>query len=315
MKKTTIHLSALAGLFYLILLLPLSACAQVDSMKIGRTILPSFITRGTKMSVTIFIDKGYVGGVAELDEVIPPGFIISEGDKNGAEFSVVGDTLIRYVWQSMPSEPGFTVSYHLTVPADALGKYPMVARFKFRTSTGDAVEYFKPYLFTVKLPFDTGSAVVTQNPVVEPEMNSVVNSSISNKPPKVSPAPNPKKAVAVKKAPPAPTVAHRSIPVPVAPVPPSDTKTNGLYYRVQIMASANRLQVDSVIINGIRDKLYIITRNGISRYYIGAFHELQPAKDYRDRIMSNGLKGPFVVAYKNGQKITIRESLQVVATN
>jgi len=33
---------------------------------------------------------------------------------------------------------------------------------------------------------------------------------------------------------------------------------------------------------------------------------------YRDEIKDQGLVGPFIVAYKNGNKITIKESLAII---
>lgn len=337
MKKISTLITAIAGIFGFIFLFSFSANAQEEEqgIKLSRFIVPALITPGSTVTVNIFIDKSYRGGVARLDEFLPSGFSAIETDDNGARFYIVSDTAIHFAWESMPSDPGFTVSYRLKVPATAMGNYTLTADFIYVTSAGAVAAYFKPYTITVQNAPETPVAVapapaaalvkdsiaastpiVTQTSpaqVAQPVPVAKVDSTPIAKPVEVKATPvviaSKPKAVA-KPAPKAPVVK-----TPVVAAKPDTTKLNGLWYRVQIMASAQRLEVDSVIINGIRDKLYIITKNGISRYYIGAFHTLQPALDYRNRIMGNGLKGPFVVAYKDGQKITIKEALQVVATN
>jgi hypothetical protein len=356
MKKITIQLSAIAALFCCIFLWSVSANAQEEEqgIKLSRFIDPPVVTPGSTVTVNVFIDKSYRGGLARLDEIIPTGFTVSEADDNGAKFSVY-DSILKFSWESMPSDPGFTVSYRLHVPATALGNYTLTAQFIYVTPAGAVAAYFKPYTFTVGVPStqpvasnppaavappkDTmakavAPVVVTQtpppaviaptNPTPAPKTESVPAKTVAATP--IKPAkpinlapvfnkPSPLKAPTT----PAPKIAA-SAPTPATKPVITRTvldpeKPNGLYYRVQIMASAERLNVDSVIINGVRDKLYIITYNGISRYYIGAFHALQPAIDYKNRIMNSGLKGPFVVAYKDGMKIPIKDALQVVATN
>ena len=350
MKKTTTLFPALIGLFSLLFIwsVPANAQEEEQGIKLTRFINPPVITPGSTVTVNVFVDKGYRGGVARLDESIPSGFSALETDDNGARFYINSDTSLHFAWESMPSDPGFTVSYRLKIPATALGNYTLTAQFIYVTSAGAIAAYFKPYTITVQNPSnppvaanstpalpnkakDTivaaiaqpvqqsapAAVIITPNSPVESvrKVDSIPSKPIETKAPV---------AVAVNNTTP---IAHPAIVVqkpaaiPKANIPPAgpkvdtSSKRNGLYYRVQIMASAQRLEVDSVIINGIRDKLYIITTNGISRYYIGAFHELQPAIEYRNRIIGNGLKGPFVVAYKDGHKITIKEALQVVATN
>ncbi len=338
MKKITTQLSVLAGIFSFIFLLSVPANAQEEEqgIKLSRFIDPPVITPGSTVTVNIFVDKSYRGGVARLDEFIPSGYTAIETDDNGARFYINSDTALHFAWQSMPSDPGFTVSYRLKVPSTAMGNYTLTAQFIYVTSAGAIAAYFKPYTITVQnAPAPVAAKPVQVAPVVKDTVVKITAPVVTETPVVVATP-----VVKVDTAPPAPVeiktpVVAASKPVVVkkptittprvaaapkakpliVPAIADTAKPNGLWYRVQIMASAERLNVDSVIINGIRDKLYIITKNGISRYYIGAFHTLQPAVDYRNRIVGSGLKGPFVVAYKNGQKITIREALQVVATN
>jgi cell division septation protein DedD len=337
MKKITIQFSLLTFLIGSMFLLSFRANAQ--DIRLSRTFNPAVINPGSTVNVTIFLDKGYRGGLARLDEFIPPGFTASGLDNNGSKFYVT-DSIVKFAWQSMPSDPGFTVAYQLHVPVYAIGNYTLVAQFIYMSADGATTAYFKPFTIVVQ-PKGTSNPIAKKTDV--PHKDSAISPVVlvSQSAPtvpitkvdttQVKPvAPIAAKPVATKTAPvavsapkpvppvpkPAPTPAPKPKAMPVASsTTVANSKPDGLWYRVQIMASANRLDVDSVIINGIRDKLYIITKNGISRYYIGAFHELQPALDYRLRIINNGLKGPFVCAYKDGVKIPIKEALQVVATN
>jgi len=333
MKKKSTQFLLITVIFSVFLVLSNLAKAQDVSgdIKLSRFFDPPVITPGSTIIVNVFLDKGYRGGLARLDEFIPKGFTATQGDANGSHFYVT-DSIVHFAWQGMPEDPGFTVTYRLQIPKKALGKYTLTAQFIYATSGGAVAAYFKPFTFTVQLPPKVEEAPKAAKPAAVPVQakDTVIPAPVVAVSQPIPSAPVEKTETAPAQPSPetkTPPVANIKQPTDAAPkvsvsnskpapaTPTNVTVNNGLWYRVQIMASSERLDADSVIINGIRDKLYIVTKNGISRYYIGAYHELQPALDYRSRIINNGLKGPFVVAYKDGNKITIKESLSIVKTN
>ncbi len=334
-----------------------NAQANIDSIKFTRYIYPDIITPGSAVTVTLVINKGYRGGFAKLQEFIPKGFKASEGDKNGGNF-IVTDTVVTFNWEMMPEDPAFTVSYHLIVPAKALGNYSLSAQFTCPTRDGNATIVFKPGDIMVQ-----NAAPKPKQVVLKPEKSSqpakpvVVNTPSTPLVVKV-----PAKAVVIDTVskPSAPVVVSTPVPQQTAikpdtalqriidrnnallasiPAPASKTlvpagktatpvvtqtsasittapvKVNGdlVCLRVQIMASAVKMPVDSVILNDMRDKLYINAYNGVYRYSVGQFVDVKSAIDYREKIKNVGLPGPFVVAYKNETRITIKEALALIA--
>lgn len=343
MRKITVYVFAIIALAC-IMLLPNNAKAQADNdtIKLSRYIYPSVITPGSTVSVTLVLFKGYRGGSAKLLEYIPKGFKVSAGDKNGANFTTT-DTTANFDWGSMPEDPTFTFSYHLTVPKDALGDYSLSAEFTCLTHDGTATTLFKPFTIVVQkiepkqkptvAKIEKITPAVKPAPVVAPIVKSAPAVDTIQKPAPVvapvvqnNPAPPPpvnksdsalQKLIASNNALIAAKPATAANPVTAAttksnssPAPAQPIKVNGdlICFRVQIMATSQHLVVDSVILNSIRDRVYTNVFNGIYRFSVGQFNDVNDAIGYREKIKNVGLPGPFIVAYKNDTRITIKEA-------
>ncbi len=82
-------------------------------------------------------------------------------------------------------------------------------------------------------------------------------------------------------------------------------------FRVQV--AAGRLPIDVASYFGnlkLEGAVQQETENGLTRYTVGSFDNYQQAKDYKDQILKmTAIKDAFVVAYRNGNRITIQEAL------
>ncbi|MBD3637210.1 MAG: hypothetical protein HUJ25_07665, partial [Crocinitomicaceae bacterium] len=92
---------------------------------------------------------------------------------------------------------------------------------------------------------------------------------------------------------------------------PVDQKTSGLVYKVQVGAFRKQLPQDHfkefAPISGQR------LDNGITRYMVGYFTRENTANQARSKIRGIGYSDAFVVAYCNGQRITIDEARAIEA--
>jgi hypothetical protein len=83
-------------------------------------------------------------------------------------------------------------------------------------------------------------------------------------------------------------------------------------YRVQILALQHPIDVQSVKINGVDGKIYSTKSSDLTRYYMGEFTDLGTANQCREKLVQNGFEDACIVAYKNGERITIKESLSIL---
>jgi hypothetical protein len=83
-------------------------------------------------------------------------------------------------------------------------------------------------------------------------------------------------------------------------------------YRVQILALKNPINLETVKVNGVEGEVYSFENNGITRYYMGEFRDLQSANEFREELVKSGFEDACIVAYKNGDRITIKESLNLL---
>ncbi|HAN19094.1 MAG: hypothetical protein A2X13_02635 [Bacteroidetes bacterium GWC2_33_15] len=82
-----------------------------------------------------------------------------------------------------------------------------------------------------------------------------------------------------------------------------------LVFKVQIAASSEELPVNKIKkICCIEPDVYLIEENGWFKYSIGNFKLYQNALELKN---NSRVDGAFVVAYKNGQKINIKEAIEI----
>ena len=96
----------------------------------------------------------------------------------------------------------------------------------------------------------------------------------------------------------------------ILPIPTKQIKT--LVFRVQIFASSKKITDAQYIINkhNISKQIFEYHINTIYRYSVGAFRTFPEASTYCQTVKNKGIRDAFVVAYKNGIKIPIKDALK-----
>ena len=84
----------------------------------------------------------------------------------------------------------------------------------------------------------------------------------------------------------------------------------GLYYTVQVGAYSKPLQQGQLNI----DPLVVFSINNLWKYTTGVYNNLDDARVRRTEAINQGVTDAFIIAYNNGQRITIARANELVAT-
>lgn len=76
--------------------------------------------------------------------------------------------------------------------------------------------------------------------------------------------------------------------------------------RVQLGAFRNKLSKN--IFAGINDLVVIKGDDGLTRYYTGSFKQVNPAAQHRVDMLLKGFEGAFLVAFREGKRISMKEA-------
>lgn len=87
----------------------------------------------------------------------------------------------------------------------------------------------------------------------------------------------------------------------------------GLVFRVQVLAGPNSISTEAVAAKlGISEEVLKEEVDGMFKYVVGEFGSYRPAKTFSNTLRDgSGVQGPFVVAYKDGGRIHVKEALEM----
>jgi len=91
----------------------------------------------------------------------------------------------------------------------------------------------------------------------------------------------------------------------------SDTKSQEIIFKVQIISSSTRLATDSPQFKGLKN-LWEYKDSGLYKYTVGNQKDLISASALQSEFRRNGFGGAFVVAFKNGKRIPLREAKRLL---
>lgn len=90
----------------------------------------------------------------------------------------------------------------------------------------------------------------------------------------------------------------------------SDTKNQGIIFKVQIIASSTRLATNSPQFKGLKN-VWEYKDSDLYKYTVGNQKDLKSAYALQSEFRRKGFVGAFVVAFKNGKRIPVREALSL----
>ncbi|RAR47380.1 N-acetylmuramoyl-L-alanine amidase family protein [Flavobacterium lacus] len=99
----------------------------------------------------------------------------------------------------------------------------------------------------------------------------------------------------------------QDVPKPREEVKAVDSK--GVVFKVQISASGTKLELVPKNFKGL-DPISVIAENALYKYYFNQTSDYEKARQYLAEAKSKGYDSAFIVAFKNGKKITIQEALK-----
>ncbi len=86
----------------------------------------------------------------------------------------------------------------------------------------------------------------------------------------------------------------------------SEERNNKTLVRVQLGAFRNKLSRN--IFAGITDLVTIKGDDGLVRYYTGVFTDINKAATHKVEMLGRGFGGAFLVAFKNGKRVSLKEA-------
>lgn len=229
---------------------------------------------GDAFVVIIDVNKGDNGGFARIKDNIPAGFIAESMENSGAVFKFV-DNSAKFLWTSLPKDKAtIQVKYRLLPQSAGPGMYDLTGEFSGEFLIVDD----KPT--SIDIPYASfeleGDFADTQDPKDPKDPKDPVDTQ------------DPKD----------PDTTH---------IPSGNGE---VMYKVQVMA-AHRTVSNSYIKKhyGYSGKIDIENHQGWVKYTTGSYGVYKDARDKRNSLDSYNFPGPFVTAYKQGERITVQEAL------
>ena len=239
--------------------------------------MPKDAKAGDEFTVEVTITKSTLKGFGRFQDMMPEGFTASAGESKGGTFSFV-DQKAKIVWDNIPSEEQFTISYKVKVGQNAMGDQTIEGLFSYVEND----EPKKVQLLPSVIAVDKQQVVINNPPPPDTTHNVVVNN------------------------PPPPDTSHKNV---VTNVPPPSA---GVNYKVQICALHNPVAA-SYFNNrfSIGAKVNIESHEGWTKYTTGSFSIYKDARDHRENMRGKGVGDAFVTAYNKGARITVQEALMI----
>lgn len=264
--------------------------------------IPASAAPGSTFTVEININRGGINGFMKFFQELPAGFTAAEVDSKGGSFSFA-DNGAKVVWIAPPNEPTYTVSYKVTVPADASGPKTITAKFSYIHNNERKIFDFEPKTIMIE---GAGSAKAITPATASTPVKTTPSTPVASKPPapvtppvktaSVTPAVVEKPASIPTSTPPVSSKTEAAVvpatKIPVTAVPSSTGKT----YRVQIGAFSAKPKIDDV-----KDISVMVLDNGITKYFSGNFSTIEEATKRKEEVAKKGFPGAFIVSFENGK--------------
>ena len=91
---------------------------------------------------------------------------------------------------------------------------------------------------------------------------------------------------------------------------PKPESASGVIFKVQIAAVGKKIETTSANFKGLNN-VSVFTENGaMYKYTYGNTSDYDTAKRYLDEAKAKGYTGAYLIAFRDGKKITIQEALK-----
>ena len=260
---------------------------------------------GNDIMVNLLVYKRNMNKFAKIEERIPPGFKAVAVESREGLFTYK-EGVAKFVWMNLPEAPGFTVSYRLIPEAsksiDDLQISGTLSYILEGRNISVDIAQKDVYLSGISnaniealmVSLESGEELPAGKPVqVEKE--------------EIKPPPVKEEKPVVKEEKP---VIRETRPVTTGSSGIPDRQRlpvqDGIYYRVQLAATSRFSDANKAFApNNLSRPVLVERHNGLYKYTVGSFNTYDQANDFRNTVLSRGIRGAFVVAYRNGKRINV----------
>ncbi len=251
--------------------------------------------------VSVLVSRGLVQKLARVEETIPEGFAAENVEGKGAIFSFKRG-IAKFLWMKMPAEPFFLVSYKViptsgtSVQApeiegifsymmnDEVSTIPIIQeKFALHTMSENQLA---GVIKTFMADDASGKTSITSVPSYQAPPQKKPETKV---PQRTQPEPKPTKVVS-------------------KPLPRQD----GIYFRVQLIATSKPLAAERHFAQYNLGEIYREEHQGLFKYTTGSFKEYKDARAFIKKLASEtGIHEAFVTAYRDDGRIPVKEALRL----
>ena len=275
---------------------------------------------GNDIMVNLLVYKQDLNRFAKIEERIPPGFeaVVLESMNGLFTFK---DGVAKYVWMTLPDQKGFTISYRL-IPegSKSLKDLQIKGTFSYisngRNISVDVIEK-DVYLSGISQAniealieaLSSGGELPAGEEYVTEQTETKEITTEVEKPPVKEEKPPDESVERVEQSTPDPRLSSGSSSIPNDQRLPVQ---DGVYYRVQLAATKVYWDaVTSFASYNISRPVRVEWHNAMYKYTAGSFSKYGEANDFRQTMVTKGIPGAFVVAYRNGSRINVADARRV----
>ncbi len=297
-----------------------------DSRLVVYRQVPQKAKDGSGWIVRILVKRGFVKKLARVEETIPSGYIAENVEGKGSIFSYRSGQL-KYIWMTMPEDTLFVVAYKL-LPVDKNTPEPPHVTGIFSYMMKDRPASKKIIPVREKIPLHaSGKEYASLLAKLDKAAGTQRMAETSAQPRRESNTTASKQSATAMTTPPATAasleknqartreetkiVSENKPGQPTEIVQHPASAAEGIYFRVQVLATRNPVQIESYIRkHHIPGKIYREEVNGLFKYTTGTFTLYKDARAFVSHLKeTTDIDSAFVTAYDNGKRISVREAL------
>ncbi len=259
---------------------------------------------GNDIMVNLLVYKKDMNKFAKIEEKIPSGFEAKSMESSAGLFTFKNG-VAKFVWMNLPESPGFKISYRLIPEATrTINDLRITGTLSYiQDGRNIAVDVIQQNIDLSGVNMDNIEAVIAaidkgeEIPLTRTEPEKVKEV----KPPPVKET---KPVERVSK----PAVAEGTSRIPAAQLLPI---YDGVNFRVQLAATKRFRDAKRTYAEYRLSRPVMVEKHeDWYKYTAGSFENYRKAQEFKNSAVAMGIKGAFIVAYRNGKRIDIMDALQ-----
>jgi hypothetical protein len=226
--------------------------------------------------VSVTIKKENIDGYIKFVQNFPENFTVKKIETIGGNF-LVTDSILKIIWLIPPVEDTFVLKYSLLGPeTEEVMEYNFEAYFEYLINTNTERYSLKASTFKTKQE---------NTEVKSSEKTTYKSTTITSEKDNSGPI-NPK----------ATTITPTATNALTTTTTTTNSTSSNLIYSVQIGAFTS-----SPNISGVEQMFTVKMENGVTKYLSGTFKTRAEADAHKQKMLSQGFSGAFIVIFKDGK--------------